>query len=381
MADDNVIDYSTKEGRKIYEVATAALPVKFDLQTKNLLLFLKMLGSRAKRSNWADVLSIPDAQAKKHDLIKDYGQVSMSEVRSHAATYMEAEDRKAQNSAQIVACLELSLSKEALKQVYSRYREYKFNGQENRPMMLKVIISLAHIDTKATVSFIRTNLSSLDSYMEKIGSNIETFNEYVRSQHDALEARGEQTQDLLVNLFKGYMAVKDKAFRDYMAKKKDEYEEGANINEDSLMEFARNKYRVLVQEERWNSKSPEEQQIVALTAQVSRMQSYKPKVPTPGKPTSTNPGRGKGGYRSGKQGEKNKRPDWVKQKPRAGQDKRTVDGKEYFWCQPLQIWARHKPEDCRASGGTPNAGSSEQQERPTYQQVLASVAEAEENQA
>ena len=35
--------------------------------------------------------------------------------------------------------------------------------------------------------------------------------------------------------------------------------------------MANNKYRTLVQEERWNALSPEQSQIVALTAQISKL--------------------------------------------------------------------------------------------------------------
>jgi hypothetical protein len=71
-------------------------------------------------------------------------------------------------------------------------------------LLLKIIIRKAHVDTRATVSFIRTALSSLDTKMMALDSDISKFNAYVKTQVIALEARGETTTDLLVNVFKGY---------------------------------------------------------------------------------------------------------------------------------------------------------------------------------
>ena len=75
---------------------------------------------------------------------------------------------------------------------------------------------VSHVDTRATITSVRTKLLSLDQAMRNHESNIELFNDYVISQVSKLHARGEQTQDLLVNLFKGYKACKDAKFVDYI---------------------------------------------------------------------------------------------------------------------------------------------------------------------
>ena len=49
---------------------------------------------------------------------------------------------------------------------------------------------------------IRARLSSLDVKIADLQDNVIEFNEYVKSQRAGLEARGETSSDLLVNLFK-----------------------------------------------------------------------------------------------------------------------------------------------------------------------------------
>ena len=58
---------------------------------------------------------------------------------------------------------------------------------------------------------------------------------------------------------------------DTFKQKKDNYDDGDDINEHSLMTDAENKYKTLVLENKWNELSPEQTQIVALTAKINKI--------------------------------------------------------------------------------------------------------------
>ncbi len=75
---------------------------------------------------------------------------------------------------------------------------------------------VSHVDTRATITSVRTKLSNLDHAMREQDSDIEHFNDYVIGLVSELHARGEQTHNLLVNLFKGYKACKDAEFVEYI---------------------------------------------------------------------------------------------------------------------------------------------------------------------
>ena len=49
---------------------------------------------------------------------------------------------------------------------------------------------------------------------------------YVKNLVDQLQARGQYTNDLLVNLFKGYLSATDRSFTTYIEKKLEAYDEG-----------------------------------------------------------------------------------------------------------------------------------------------------------
>ena len=63
---------------------------------------------------------------------------------------------------------------------------------------------------------IQDALGSLLAYMAKAGCDIGKFNEYVRELCDSLLQQGEESQDILNNLFKAYLTVQEPSFNEYM---------------------------------------------------------------------------------------------------------------------------------------------------------------------
>jgi len=193
-------------------------------------------------------------------------------------TYAATETRDAQNDIQIYACLINSLTELGKSRVYVDSIRYTVNGQPNGLLLLKVIVQKSHIDTRATVTVIRTRLSSLDAKIADFSDDIVEFNKYVKTQRTNLEARGEKTLDLLVNLFKGYKSVADQAFVRYIETKEDEYNEGKDFSPEELMEIAETKYKTLLEVGHWKQPSSQDRKIVALTAQIKQLETANKQV-------------------------------------------------------------------------------------------------------
>jgi len=81
--------------------------------------------------------------------------------------------------------------------------------------------------------------------MASIDYNITTFNGFAILQMDALNARGETSSDILINLFKGYLAAPNKEFNMYIKQMKNEYKEGQDLSEDDIMVMAGTNTRCL----------------------------------------------------------------------------------------------------------------------------------------
>ncbi len=249
-----------------------------------------------------------------------------------------------------------SLTDAAQKQVRTRGNviPFMFGGKGSGPVLLKVIIMVSHVDTRATITSVRTKLSSLDHAMREQDSDIEAFNDYVLGLVSKLHARGEQTQDLLVNLFKGYKACKDAEFVDYIKKKEDLYEEGGEVSYQQLMDWSINKYKTRKESEQWCQRTTEEETIIALQAQVNTlMVQKKPSYPA-GKPS----GFGKKDYKQGFKNNKGKGkpragdyPAWMVVPPKTGEKQyQKVEGKDYHWCPNHNRWTRHRPSECKGIG-------------------------------
>lgn len=350
------LNYSLTADVKLYYKAIAPLSVKFDLTPANMRGFLQALYDKATDSNWLMTMTFV-VRAIQFDLIKQYGSISLSDVRTYALTYTGTQSRHAQNSNQIYACLSESLTPEAKNKVALETSQFSINDVNDGLLYFKVIVGLAHIDTRATVTVIRTRLSSLDTKISEVQDNITDLNQYVKTQMDELGARGQRTDDLLVNLFKAYKACGDESFRLWIGTKEDLYNEGADLNPEELMSLAENKYRTLSESGHWMQKSSAQKRIVAMAAQIQTLEKGKSasvKKPDVKKPYLDKKGNGKDAGRFKKGKDKNSNWDWADKAPTADQPKeKDVDGKHFRWCTYHKEkgtggkWVQHSLADCK----------------------------------
>ena len=69
-------------------------------------------------------------------------------------------------------------------------------------LLFGLIMKKSTIDTCATETHLRENLTNLETYVFTINSNIDQFNQYVNVNVDRLKARVECTDYLIANFFK-----------------------------------------------------------------------------------------------------------------------------------------------------------------------------------
>ena len=230
QAIQGIIAYDTPVGAKIYKAAVDPLEDQFNCKPEGLKVFLSQISDRSLSAGWAEVLEIPPDVAHPNvnliNLLTDYGTITLDQVQAHAWSYNNDQSHAAQESVQLYHCIMSSLTKEGRAKIMLFSPLYTINNIPSGPTLLKVVIRESHIDTNTTTKFIHASLSSLDTYMTEVSSDIEKLNQHVRNQLNSLHARGETTHDLLSNLFKGYAAASDKEFKAYIARKEEKYEEG-----------------------------------------------------------------------------------------------------------------------------------------------------------
>ena len=117
---------------------------------------------------------------------------------------------------------------------------------EDKPsgnLLLKVLIRESYLDTNAMTSGVRSKLTNLHKYLPTVGHDISLLNMYVKKQVYSLRSRGEQTSDLLMNLFKANVISSDKAFVRYIENKLEAWEDGMlAVSPNQLMLWARQKF-------------------------------------------------------------------------------------------------------------------------------------------
>jgi hypothetical protein len=78
---DAEIDLSSKEGARLYEVGSTALPNTFSGHGKDIRLFINGLENRAKKCNWTKSILAVNVNGQTLNLLKDYGRIPMDALK------------------------------------------------------------------------------------------------------------------------------------------------------------------------------------------------------------------------------------------------------------------------------------------------------------
>jgi hypothetical protein len=367
-----VIDWSTPLGMAIDKKAPKALhSEQFDGKAENLQLFLKMFQMRGLEFGWFShdrdvaiglIAEDPDDPADNtvYNFIDYYGSVTREDISAHAEAYMFSNDAVSQRAQQddrlAFRCLSNSLEAGILKVVLLKESKWMVTNpddedekRESAILFLKTIIEECSIQTNATNAAIRTRLASLNDYIVKIGSDISKFNQYVEENMAALSARGEETSDLLVNLWKAYKAAEDKTFADFMKRQCEQYEmSDKEMSPKELMNMAMTKFKLLKEAGEWKEPSETEKTILALKAEVANLKKFATKKKAA---HNANPEK----KRSNKKGagRDHDKPNELKSPP--ADVKKTVmwKNKKFHWCCEENggkcggKWRAHAPSECK----------------------------------
>jgi hypothetical protein len=365
------LDLTSASGTKHFKGATEPLSLQlFNFEDPaDLQVFLDILLKKSQVWGWNTVFTIPVADATtglttNYNLVDQYGMIPLASVNAEALTYYTTHTKRAQDSFMICQCLLASLSIDFLKLITADSGDYHLpaivateGAVPSGPLLLKLIISKAHVDSRATVSFIRTSLTLLDDKMIEVDSNIETFNFYVKAQVKSLSARGETSSDLLTNLFKGYKAANDVEFADFIRRKQNLYEEGGDVTHSNLMADSLAKYKARMLVGQWTAPTKEQGQILALTARVEMLTKSAKRGPSTTKPPGKDNDKSKSNKKKG-----DSKWAWKDVLPKDGEPKtKDFQGKHYHvGCKyhPNQ-WVCHETAECSKNPANQRDGASD----------------------
>jgi hypothetical protein len=390
LAQTGIINYMDSSGIKLHKSIITPLTMLYDGTASKMAAFLEDVKQRASASGWDTALltmSNQGAPATDYHLITSHRMLTIENVRAHAATYIGQQNRLAQDSYLMYEFLRDSLTDAAHARVGLEATKYVINGTEDGPCYLKVILMKFYVETNATNFFLHQSLIGLPKKITELKSDIPAFNQYVQDTVKELAAGGETSTDLLVYLFLAYMAVEDKEFVDFIKRQKQDYDDGKeNITVEVLMDRALNRHNQLVQSGTWKAKTPEEEKLIALTAQLKEAKtkiaelsknkkksgSGMPSTPKSGTPSSDT----SSGASGGQNGSRRKSyPEWRYQR-KDNENTKTHDGKTYHWCAEHKIWTNHSTKDCRRKKHKDARKNNPEKEKQGGQVTALQVAKA-----
>jgi hypothetical protein len=193
----NIINYSSYQGIKLYHAVVAARKTMYTLESGNVNHANETLMQRTSESAWdatgAAILNILDSNDTHRNVISEYGLLSAKDIRDHTSTYHTMQTCQAQNGVHMGQCLINSMTEFGKINIMKESDAYYVDGILSGPVLLKLILKKAIIDSRATSANLRDHLTTLDSYMASVDCNVELFKHHMKEVVVGLLTRGEST--------------------------------------------------------------------------------------------------------------------------------------------------------------------------------------------
>jgi hypothetical protein len=157
------------------------------------VVFIEALESKADSMGWSkgtkQITKFTNCDDVDIGIIKNYGQIDMATLKTACEQFCkageaESANRARQNNKMMSMWLANSLSLTAKVQLLTYKNEYIFDGVEYAPLMYKVIMRLATIDSVATTQTLWDNLQNLSVFAATVSGDIDKINtEFKKTTH------------------------------------------------------------------------------------------------------------------------------------------------------------------------------------------------------
>jgi hypothetical protein len=186
----NLIDYGMKRGTEIYKQGCAPLDDKslansFNMTPNQTIMFIEALQRRCTEMGWnSGTKNITSFQNKDNvtvDIIKNYGQIDEATLCTACECFCSAagansRTRAKQNNTMMSICPAKSLTADAQARLLTYRKDYLIGDVECAPLMYKVIMRLATINSVATDQALCDNLHALGAFTGTVRGDIDKIN-------------------------------------------------------------------------------------------------------------------------------------------------------------------------------------------------------------
>jgi hypothetical protein len=383
---EDLIDYSTKQGSGIYEQESKTLDDKeltdgFGMTPNQMVVFVESLTCRATAMGWnvgsKQITTFTNRSGKTVDIIKEYGQINELTLKTACKHFCKAgevdvESWAKQNNTMLAIRLGKSLTADAQARLLTYRNEYTFDCVEYAPLMYKIIMRLATINTVATMQTLRNYLNNLGVFAATVSSSINKINGGFDKNYTQLLTRSANINNPVGLLFDAYHIVPCYNFKMHIRHHYNDYldDKLINLTHEALMTSAMCKYDWLRQKGQWGAKSPDNEKIVAMAAQLNALKGHL-KVDKHLQDTLNDD---KKTWNKKNKGNKNRQKEeevWKKIPLKDGNKKSKEVGKHtYHWCEYHMAWCMHLLSECHLGK------QCKEEQRPTVRATSATYAAA-----
>ncbi len=205
----DLIDYLTKQGSAIFDQGCKALDDKaladgFAMTPDQTVIFVEAFYRCAVAMGWTQgskqITNFTNSTGVAVDIIKCYSRISKATLKKACKCFckvgeINAESRATQNNAMMATCLAKSLTADVQACLLTYRKEYTFEGVEYAPLMYKVIMRLATIDTVATTQTLQDNLQNLGVFAVTVNGDINKIHGEFDKNFSQLIAHGATVND------------------------------------------------------------------------------------------------------------------------------------------------------------------------------------------
>ncbi len=245
------------------------------------VIFVEAFQRHANAMGWTkgtkQITTFTNCDGKSINIIKNYGQIDKATLKTACEQFCKAREidsqtHAKQNNMMMRNCLSNLLSMEAKVRLLTYPNDYTFDGVEYAPLMYKVIMRLATIDSIATTQTLRDNLQNLGVFDAMVNDDIDKINSEFDQNYSQIIARGATADNPIGIIFEAYSVVPCYNFTTYMKRQHDNYLDGKlTVTHEALMVSAKAKMDYLKLKGKWGAKSPDDEKIVAMAAKITAL--------------------------------------------------------------------------------------------------------------
>ncbi len=269
LGTNDLINYLTKRGSAIFKQGCQALDDKaltngLAMTPNQTIIFVKVFCCRATAMGWnqgtRQITMFTNSAGCQVDVIKSYGHIDKATLKIACERFCkpgepDSQTCMKQNNTMMIICLAKSLMADAQLRLLTYRNKYTFDGVEYAPLMYKIIMRLATIDSVATTQTLHDNLQLLGVYAAIVSGNIDKVHNEFNKNYSQLIARGATVDNPIGILFEAYLVVPCHNFKTYIRHQHEDYLDGklTAITHKALMNSAKCKYDWLKTKGLWGA--------------------------------------------------------------------------------------------------------------------------------